>query len=131
MNIPQNLSIMSSNLVEGPTVSNFKAIIKKTDFRNSRYVSVNFGQLRTHLTWAAIVITELVWDIHQMNIPGKFWKKKRKIFFMLSHGQALVIRMEGQTDAGNNNTPFALGLRGKNWLGNVWELICRDLYQHS
>ena len=33
---------------------------------------------------------------------------------MLSHGQALAIRMEGQTDAGNNNTPFALGLRGKN-----------------
>ena len=41
MNIPQNLSIMSSNLVEGPTVSNFKAMIKKPDFRNSRYVSVN------------------------------------------------------------------------------------------
>ena len=81
MDIPQNLSIMSSNLVEGPTVSNFKAIIKKTDFRNSRYVSVNFGQLRTHLTWAAIVITELVWDIHQMNIPGKFWKKNEKNIF--------------------------------------------------
>ena len=104
-------------------------IKKKNDFRNSRYVSVNFGQLRTHLTWVAIVITELVWDIHPMNIPGKFWKKKKN--FMLSRRQALVIRTEGQTDAGNNNTSSALGLRGKNWLGNVRELICRDLSQHS
>ena len=72
--------------------------------------------------------------IHQKNIPGKFQKDLKNIRVITR--TSLVILMDqqsqtkrqtdGQTDrCRQQQYHFSLiGPRGKNWLGNVWELIC-------